>query len=344
MGWSRLAAVLVTLGTVTACSTTPNVEPAPRARQAAAAVRSFRFAAAGDHGANRHTAAMLTKLDASRARFYLALGDLDYDQTPTDAAWCRYVKAHLPTKGARFPFELVTGNHEQDGGPDGRIGHFTKCLPDRMSSVGTYGAQYSFTYPRRNPFAAFVMISPQLTVAGHTYRYGPGTADRRWLVRRIDAARAAGIRWVVVGLHYPCISTGASHGCDSGAAVMNLLLRKHVDLVLTGHNHIYERSKQLRLNGTSCRAIRPEHFNAHCVVDGGADGRYRKGRGTVQVTAGAVHGGELGVNPRDGDVPFFVKENGTSTGFMIYALSPTGLHGRWVGTSGSLRDSFDIVG
>ena len=75
---------------------------------------SFTFAAAGDHGANATASASLAALDASPASFYLALGDLDYDETTSDAAWCDYIHQHLPTKGPDFPFEVVTGNHEDD--------------------------------------------------------------------------------------------------------------------------------------------------------------------------------------------------------------------------------------
>lgn len=311
----------------------------PPARRAG---RSFTFAAAGDHGARRGMARMLSRLDRSSAEFYLALGDLDYDQTPSDRAWCDYVKERLPRKGPEFPFQLLVGNHEADGGPDGRIGNFAACLPDRMGSSGTYGAQYSFDYPRTDPYARFLMIAPKIRAGGTYYDYGPGTAGRRWLDGQIRAARDAGIGWLVVGLHYPCITTGASHGCDSGKQVMNFLLRRKVDLVLAGHNHIYERSKQLRLKGKTCPKVVPGRFDRDCVVDSGADGSYRKGRGTVQITAGAVRSGKLGVNPKDGDVRFFVRKNGTVTGYMQYTVTPTSLTGRWKGTSGSFKDRFTI--
>jgi hypothetical protein len=314
---------------------------ASQARLDASGVRSFSFAAAGDLGATRHSTAFLDRLDRSDARFFLALGDLDYDNTPTDAAWCRYVDRHLPSKGDRFGFEVLVGNHEQDGGPDGRIDNFARCLPDRMGSVGRYGAQYAFTFPRKNPYAAFVLVSPNLTVAGHTYRYQRGTADRRWLVRQIDAARARGIRWVVVAMHYPCLTTG-THGCDSGSGIVNLLVRKRVDLLLTGHNHVYERSKQLRLR-PGCARLSPRRYDADCVVDAGADGRYTKGRGTVQVTAGIVAGREQGFNPRDPSARYFAVRDGVSTGFVHYTVTPTSLRARFVSTGGPLSDAFEIV-
>jgi hypothetical protein len=76
---------------------------------------------------NARTDASLASLDASDAEFFLALGDLDYDALTPDSAWCDYITSHLPTKGPTFPFELVAGNHEQQGAPDGYILDFAAC-------------------------------------------------------------------------------------------------------------------------------------------------------------------------------------------------------------------------
>ena len=347
----RYAALLSVLLLSAACqSTTPSGgsggSTPSRAQlsgsEQAAAPRSFSFGAAGDLGATRNTARSLRKLDASDAAFFLALGDLDYDMTPTDRAWCRYVKDRLPTKGPKFPFELVAGNHEQDGGPDGRIRHFAACLPDRMGSVGTYASQYAFTYPRTNPYAKLIMISPQLKVDGHKYTYRAGTRDRRWLVRQIDAARADGITWVIVGMHHMCLSTGTDHpGCDSGHAVHNLLLRKKVDLLLDGHNHIYERSKQLAFSD-ACPKIPPGEYDAACVVDDGSDATYSRGAGAVQITSGRFGARPAGLDPNDPDAPYFAKLASGTTGWVKYTVTPDRIDARYVNSSGTLQDSFSI--
>lgn len=306
----------------------------------------FAFAAAGDHGANPHAAAALRRLDRSDVDFYLALGDLDYDQTPSDRAWCDYVHDRLPRKGKRFPFEVLVGNHEQDRGPDGRIGRFARCLPDRLDSTpgpgSGYGAEYAFTYPRRNPYALVAMIAPNLTVDGERHTYQPGSPHRRWLLRQIDQARRTGIRWVVVGMHYPCVSTGARHGCDSGPGILNLLVRRRVDLVLAGHNHIYERSKQLRLNGSDCRRIRVDRFDRDCVVSGWRDGVYRAGAGTLLVTAGSFGGKEQGASQFDPERRYFAEVDGDALGFVRYVVRPGRIHGQFVATAGS-ADTFDLI-
>ncbi len=304
--------------------------------------RSFVFGAGGDLGANEMTSAGLTSLDGSRARFFLALGDLDYDQTSSDAAWCEYVKTHLPRQGASFPMQLVVGNHEADNGPDGEIANMAACLQDRMGSHGQYGRQYAFTYPTTNPLAKIIMISPRITAEGHTYDYARGSKDRRWLVRKINGARAAGIPWVIVGMHYPCLSSGAGHpGCDSGPEVTNLLLRRKVDLVLTGHNHVYQRSAQLGLS-RECRRIVPGTYDHDCVTDRGRDDSYVAGRGTVQVTSGRVGGRYQGLNPKDPEHRYFVRSGGDTTGWTRFRVTPNALRAQYVSTSGDTTDAFSI--
>ena len=303
--------------------------------------RAFTFGAAGDFGATAETAKSLRALDASDAEFFLALGDFDYDMTPTDRAWCRYVKERLPRKGATYPFELVAGNHEADTGQDGRVRHFARCLPDRMGSTGTYAAQYAFTYPRSDPFAKLILISPRLTVDGHRYTYGLGSADRKWLKDQIESARAAGM-WVIVGMHHMCLSTGLDHpGCDSGHAVHNLLLRSKVDLLLDGHNHIYERSKQLAFSA-GCPRIPPGEYDPDCVVDDGSDRVYRKGAGAVQVTSGRFGARPAGLDRGDPDAPYFARLASGTTGWVHYTVTPDRIDARYVGSSGRFQDSFSI--
>lgn len=313
---------------------------------AAAGPRTFSFGAAGDLGANRHTAAALRRLDRSDARFFIALGDLDYDQTRTDAGWCAYVHRHLPRKGPRFPFELVAGNHEQDGGPDGRLRNFTRCLPDRLGArVGprsSYGAEYRFDYPSARPLARFVLISPRLELDGRRYGYWKGSPHRRWLLRQIAGARQREIPWVIVGMHYPCLTTGQAHSCDSGPQIVNLLLRKPVDLVLTGHSHTYERTRPLQLSRPGCRKLRPYRFDADCVARGGPH-LVRQGDGTVLLTAGTVGGRHEGLRHGLAQQDYFAARSGTARGFVRYAVSRRTLSAGFLSSYGGFRDTFRIV-
>ncbi len=301
---------------------------------------AFTFAAAGDLAARRATAKSLALLDRSPAAFFVALGDLAYGDITPESAWCDYVRERLPTKGAGFPFELLAGNHESDTGRDGRLRSFAQCLPDRLDAEGTYGAQFAFTYPAGEPLARFVMVSPGLTVDGHRYDYTAGTPDRAWLRDQLRQARDAG-QWLVVGMHLPCLTTGADHpGCESGRAVHDLVLRGGADLLLVGHNHVYERSKQLALT-PSCRAVR-SRFDADCVTDSGRDGVYGRDHGTVQVTVGRFGARFARLADDDPDRRWFVKRGDRTTGFLQVRVTPERMVARYRASSGSLRDAFVI--
>ncbi|MFL5790643.1 MAG: DNRLRE domain-containing protein [Actinomycetota bacterium] len=307
---------------------------------------SFTFAAAGDHGANATTALSLAALDASPASFYLALGDLDYDETTSDAAWCDYVHQHLPTKGPDFPFEVVTGNHEDDAMLDGYVLNHAACLPDHLGATpepgSQYGVEYSFDYPAGAPLARFIMISPELRVNGTTYHYAPGNAHYTWLKNTIDQAHAAGIPWVIVGMHYPCLSAG-QYGCVEGSALMNLLVSEKVDLVLHGHEHTYQRSKQLATDPTTCPTISPTGYNPGCVMDDGMDGIYPKGAGSVDVIDGTFGRSLYASSRSDPEAPYFVALNGTTHGFMRYDVTATQLDASFVHVDGTFTDAFSIV-
>ena len=302
---------------------------------------TFTFAAAGDLGASSANAS-LTGLDHSGVAFYLALGDLDYDQTPTDEAWCDYVKQRLPTLGPSFPFELVAGSHEYQGGPNGYIMNHAACLPDRLGATGLYGAQYYFDYPPSSPLMRVVMISPNLRIENVDYNYTVGSPEYNWLVSTIDATRNAGIPWIAVGMHKVCISTGVK-ACEIGTDLMNLLLSKHVDMVLQGHDHNYQRGKQLALNGATCPAVPAGSFDPDCVVDDGSDNGYFKGAGTVFLISGSFGFCCYNVDAADPEAGYFARIADTSKGFTKYTVGPNHITAQFVKSTGAFADSFTIL-
>jgi hypothetical protein len=210
---------------------------------AATAPGSFTFGAMGDFGASSDTNAVLSQMAGSGLNFMQDLGDASYNEKTPESAWCSYIQSYL---GSTFPFEVVSGNHESDG-MQGLIDNFAACLPNRMGNLtGTYGKEYYYDYPASNPLARIIMISPGLTfINGGTYDYSVGSPHYKWTASAIDGARAAGIPWVIVGMHKVCLSTGSST-CSEGIGndINNLLISKKVDLVLQGHDHSYQRSKQ----------------------------------------------------------------------------------------------------
>src|SRR5213592_3320124 len=58
-------------------------------------VGAFVFSAGGDLGANFRTTANLLKLGSQIQNFFLALGDLSYNETVPESSWCSYVRSKL---------------------------------------------------------------------------------------------------------------------------------------------------------------------------------------------------------------------------------------------------------
>jgi hypothetical protein len=255
------------------------------------------FTAAGDYGTTAEAAATLDLVNRSNARFHLALGDLAYNNEP-EARWCDWVANRV---GTVFPFMLIPGNHEDDFGEDGHITRFAECLPDRLGVTGTYPSEYLFDY---EGLVRVIVISPDLTIKGEHYYYGDRNAHYKWLVDAIDGARAAGLPWVVVGMHKSCVSVGPYY-CKIYSQLMDLLLEKRVDVILQGHDHSYQRTKQLAL-GPGCPSFPIDAYDPACVADHGTH-EYVQGRGTIEAIV-ATGGQEMyTLNPQDPEAGYFVQ-------------------------------------
>lgn len=273
---------------------------------------SFIFTAAGDYASNAtRTTAVLNGMNpsVSGASFNLALGDLSYGSLTPETAWCDYVKSKV---GDTFPFELIAGNHEDDGSAGNNIDNFALCLPHRLGPItGRYSREYYFDYPTDTPLARFIALSPQMVFKDEgQYSYTPGNVHYTFVANAIDSAKAAGIKWVVVGMHVNCITMGKKP-CGMGKDLFNLLIDRKVDLILQGHDHNYQRSKQLA-HSPLCTSIVPGTYNAGCVVDDGSDNIYSKGAGSVLNIVGTGGIGNYDINAADAEALYFARSNGVN--------------------------------
>ena len=300
-----------------------------------------RFAAAGDFGDNADAARVLDAADDLNPDAFFAVGDLSYGATGAEQAWCDFVTARL---GAGYPFELLAGNHESNG-QNGNINDFSACLPNQLpGAVGTYGREYFVDVPQQDPLVRFLMISPGMTFPDGTWSYGVGTQRYAWLSSAIDQARNQGIEWVVVGMHYPCLSPGM-YTCSPGPDVVNLLLMKKVDVVLSGHEHFYARTKQLAL-GAGCTSLAIGSYDPDCVED--ADNELLTGAGTVFLTVGTGGRPLRAVDTADSEIDYFAAYDGSNTGgvhgFADVELTPDELTVNFVrATDGGSDDAFTIT-
>ena len=309
-------------------------------RVAAPGDPSVRFTASGDFSSTPESLTVLSAIGAIQQDLHLALGDLSYGTTGNEQQWCDLVTARV---GAGFPFELVAGNHESNG-QNGNINDFSACLPNQLpGAVGTYGRQYYVDVPADAPLVRYIMVSPALTFPDSTWSYAAGSPRYTWTAAAIDDARADGVPWVVVGMHKPCLSMGA-YACDPGADFISMLIDKRVDLVLSGHEHLYQRSKQLATSGT-CLSIVPNTVNAACIVD--SDSTMTKGAGTVFATVGTSGVPFRDINLADSEAGYFaawsaLNANPTWGVLDITATATDFSAGFARAAGGTFTDSFTI--
>jgi PKD repeat protein len=308
--------------------------------QGAAQPGVVHFTAAGDFGSNAGTDTVLAGMKAANADLTLALGDLSYAAVGQEQLWCDRVTQQM---GAGYPFELLAGNHESNG-QNGNINDFSACLPNQLPGVvGTYGRQWYVDVPQVDPLVRFVMVSPAIPFPDGAWSYAAGSPRYNWTAAAIDSARSNGIPWVVVSAHKPCYSMGV-YTCEIGADFTNMLISKRVDLVLSGHEHMYQRSHQLGIR-SGCARVEPNAFNSACLAD--TDAAMNQGAGTVFATSGLGGQEQRTVNNADAEAGYFAAASGINqnptNGFLDVTATADDLTARFVPVAGgTFSDAFVI--
>jgi hypothetical protein len=316
---------------VIACLALAGCEPQDR--------RSVHFTAAGDVGLSNGAKSVLDVVARLKPDFNLALGDLSY-KAGAEQEFCTMVTEHL---GAGFPYQLVTGNHESDG-HDGDIDNFARCLPNRLAGLqGEYPKQWYVDVPQEHPLVRVIVVAPGIPFSEGVLDYSQDSERRWWTESAIDGARASNIPWTVMAMHAPCFSLGR-YGCVAGQSFTNFLLDKKVDLVLTGHEHVYQRTHQLAL-GQDCPVMLANEAVDGCVAD--KDQSMKKGNGTVFTTAGTGGAGLTKIKPHAPDIPYFArwlgKGEGNPRGTLDVTVTSTRMDVKFIPVPGDTSsDSFSI--
>lgn len=172
-------------------------------------------------GGDEATAALLDRIPGTVATF----GDNAYpDGSPGDFARC-----YDPSWGRhRDRTRPAPGNHDYaTAGAAGYFGYFG-------AAAGRPGEGW-YAYDLGAHWRAVVLNSNCWAVGG----CGPGSPQERWLRREL--ARHAD-RHVLAYWHHPRWSSGRVHGGDDATAALWAALDDGgAALVLTGHEHVYER-------------------------------------------------------------------------------------------------------
>ncbi|WP_217234720.1 metallophosphoesterase family protein [Streptomyces sp. AC555_RSS877] len=216
----------------------------------------FVFTAFGDQGVGKAAAANDHVLLRQDPAFHLHAGDICYADVNgrgeksdgyDPAFWDLFLQQNEPVTRS-VPWMVTTGNHDMEAwySPDGYGGQLARwSLPDSGFDPRAAPGVYAFTYGNVGFVALDANDVSYEIPANFGYTEGKQTA---WLDRKLGELRAdATVDFVVVFFHHCAYST-STHASDGGvrAEWLPLFARHQVDLVINGHNHVYERTDAIK--------------------------------------------------------------------------------------------------
>lgn len=223
--------------------------------------RPVRFTAFGDQGtSDGKVAPVLRTIADFHPDLHLHVGDLSYasssgglraseaiDSLYVPSLWETWL-ADIQPVAARIPWMPVLGNHEMEptGSELGYESFFARFKPPTNGAQGMPGATWSL----RMGNVAFVALDGNDASAEiPRNRDYLGGEQERWLDETLSRLRADDdVDWIVVGFHHCAYCSSVRHGSDAGVRDRwtPLFDRHQVDVVINGHNHMYERTHPLR--------------------------------------------------------------------------------------------------
>ncbi|GAA2337338.1 metallophosphoesterase [Streptomyces kunmingensis] len=254
---------------------------------APARAERFTFTAFGDQGVSYHALANDSLILAQGPSFHLHAGDIAYADPSgqgktTDTfdarTWDQFL-AQTESVAKSVPWMVSYGNHDMEAwyAPHGYGGQEARFVPPRNGpDPKNLPSVYSFVHGNTAVISLDANdvsweIPANLGLSGGT--------QTKWFEGQLKKFRAhgSGIDFVVVFFHHCAYCTATAHASEGGVRKewVPLFEKYTVDLVINGHNHVYERSDVLK--GDKVTKELPIGGTAYPETDG-----------VVYVTAGAA--------------------------------------------------------
>lgn len=267
-----------------------------------------RFTAVGDFGMGNEVQRTVARAMLAREpQLFLGLGDVAYGRG-TEQELQENLFVPMAELLTQVPLFAALGNHEyltEQGQPYLDNLH----LPRSPTGGERY---YSFAW---GPVHFFALDSSCVIGMASPERCSPST-QAQWLEQELAHSRAP---WKVAFFHHPPWSSGRHGSEDAVRLLFSPLFERHgVDLVLTGHDHHYERTLPMLGEGPA-----PE--------------------GTRGVTYVVVGTGGAALRPFPGERPAWsVIRNDTTYGFLEVEAEADTLTARMLTPEGQVLDTFTL--
>ena len=187
------------------------------------APKSTRFAVIGDSGTGeREQYEIAQQLEAYRQKvgfdFVIMLGDNIYGSHNPGDFTAKFERPYKPMLDAGVKFYAALGNHDD---PD---------VERRYKPFNMNGERY-YKFSKGDDVDFFVLDSNYMD-----------PAQLKWVGDQLQASKA---KWKIAYFHHPLYNFGKHHGSDVDlrAQLAPLFQKFGVNVVFSGHEHVYERIK-----------------------------------------------------------------------------------------------------
>jgi hypothetical protein len=196
-----------------------------------------------------------------------------------------YTNWHFPLNGP------LPTNPTLAVGDDKTVAHFKACAGSRYPNMANYSYDYGDAH--------------FLCLDSNVYVDPTDAALQEWIGKDLAASDAT---WKFVVYHHPAFNVGFDHYAEQQMRVLSPLFEQHgVDVVLSGHEHNYQRTRPLRFAPTNDAGAKQVNTGKRLVpgkftVDTKFDGKtVTKPDGIVYIVTGA--GGSNLYDPQSNENP-----------------------------------------
>lgn len=294
---------------------------------------SFRAVVVGDSGdeALEFQGPVTTLVESLEPDLFLHTGDLLYTGTYDQVVFQEY-RPLLASVG----LYAARGNHSgiqveewfDFFSPPDVLAEIVPCeLPEDICSEPV-DAPIQVSDPRAATFYSFDWGPAHFAVLDSNTNLEPCGKQIRWLCADLSAARARGAVWLVLMMHHPVYTAGAHSILDFETTLLipSIAEKFGVDLVLSGHDHNYQRTYPLRQG---------------VIVEAWQEPSYVSPAGTVYVVTGGGGTRLYGRLPR-APHRFLFKAFESVHHATQLDVSPTEMRVQALRTDGSLIDTFTL--